>query len=454
MSNQYYYPEDSPSDADDVSSTMDWFIAFAIISGVVGTAATVAIVYFIIDCLKKAGTAIPIYARIASNDMEKFPQVVRSSSSGVMSVAPPAVSSIKEVPDEFDYLERFLKPTTRFSSDQLAAYTENYAVVLGSGSYGVVFKGKLPNGSLVAVKLLTNAHDKRMEEQFMAEVSSIGRIHHINLVKLYGFCFDSTTRAIVYEYMENGSLHEFLFGDKTSIDGRKMHDIAVGTAKGITYLHEECEQRIIHYDIKPGNILLDQNLSPKIADFGLAKLYNRESIQIHMTGFCGTHGYAAPEMLKPNPVTFKCDVYSFGMVLFDIMGRRINHDVNLRESMMGLPQCAWHMFQNGKLLEMVCGFPESDREKAMRMLMVALWCIQNNPEARPMMSTVVKMLEGDVGIPTPTYPFENPNLDKPSQSSGNGSERDSDSSALGTEYSRGRCSELGKQTAEIELATS
>ncbi|KAL3745966.1 hypothetical protein ACJRO7_014980 [Eucalyptus globulus] len=401
------------------NSTMDRLLAAAIISGVVGTAATIAIVYFIIDCLKKAGTAIPSFAKIATNHLEKFPQVVseplasfrrsypiagaeKTLPSEVIPVTPPAISLGHnwEVPDEFGTLERFLNPP-RFSSDELAAYTSSYATVLGSGAYGVVFKGELPNGTLVAVKVLTKAHDKRMKEQFMAEVSSIGRTHHINL------------------YMENGSLDKFLLGDKMAIDGRKMHEIAVRTAKGIAYLYEECEQRIVHYDIKLGNILLDQNLSPKIADFGLAKLW-----------FHGTHGYAAPEMSKPYLVMYKCDVYSFGMVLFDIMGRRINHDMDLKESMSGLPQCTWHILQNGRLLEMVCGFPESEKEKAMRMLMVALWCIQNKPEARPMMSAVVKMLEGDVGIPMPDCPFENPNLDKPSQGSGNGSEWDSDSSAF------------------------
>ncbi|XP_010050969.2 LEAF RUST 10 DISEASE-RESISTANCE LOCUS RECEPTOR-LIKE PROTEIN KINASE-like 2.2 [Eucalyptus grandis] len=413
------------------NSTMDRFLAAAIISGVVGTAATIAIVYFIIDCLKKAGTAIPSLAKIATNDLEKFPQVVRPLPSEVISVTPPAISPGHnwDVPNEFGTLERFLNPP-RFSSDQLAAYTSGYATVLGSGAYGVVFKGELPNGTLVAVKVLTNAHDKRMKEQFMAEVSSIGRTHHINLVRLYGFCFDPTTRALVYEYMENGSLDKFLLGDQMAIDGHKMHEIAVGTAKGIAYLHEECEQQIVHYDIKPGNILLDQNLRPKIADFGLAKLCNRESSQIPMTGFRGTHGYAAPEMSKPYPVTYRCDVYSFGMVLFDIMERRINHDMDLKESMSGLPQCTWHILQNDRLLEMVCGFPESERKKAMMMLKVALWCIQYKPEARPMMSAVVKMLEADVEIPTPDCPFENPNLDKPSQGSGNGSERYSDSSAF------------------------
>ncbi|XP_030458820.2 rust resistance kinase Lr10-like [Syzygium oleosum] len=302
-------------------------------SGVVGTAATVAVVYFLISCLKKAGTAIPSYARIVTNDLEKFPQVVHSSPSGVISVAPPAVSPGHnwEMPDEFGTLERFLKPT-RFSSEQLAVYTRDYATLLGSSGYGVVFKGELPNGTLVAVKVLTNARDKRIEEQFMAEVSSIGRTHHINLVRLYGFCFDPTTRALVYEYMENGSLDGFLFGDKTAIDWCKMHEIAVGTAKGIAYLHEECEQRIVHYDIKLGNILLDRNLTPKVADFGLAKLHNRESSWILMTGFRGTPGYVAPEMWQPYPVTYKCDVYNFGMLLFEIAGRRRNHDPNLSES--------------------------------------------------------------------------------------------------------------------------
>ncbi|KAF7847913.1 hypothetical protein BT93_L2457 [Corymbia citriodora subsp. variegata] len=458
------YPQSPQSDTQYDMSTMDVFLGSLIIYGAVMTAAIVTIVYFFIGCLKKAGTGIPSYApsytRIATNNLEKFPQVVRSSPAREISVAPAAISPGHnwEVPDKYGTLEWFLKPT-RFSSDQLAAYTRDYATLLSSGAYGVVFKGELPNGTPVAIKVLTNAHDKRIEEQFMAEVSSIGRIHHINLVRLYGFCLNSTTRAIVYEYMENGSLHGFLFGDKMAIDGHKMHEIAEGTAKGIAYLHEECEQRIVHYDIKPGNILLDRNLRPKIADFGLAKPYNRESSQV---------SFAVPEMSNSYPVTYKCDVYSFGMVswhrpcdvysfgmvLFDIVGRRINYDVNLGESMPGLPQCTGHMLQNVKLLETVCGFPESEREKAMRLLMVALWCIQNKPEARPVMSTVVKMLEGDVGIPMPEYPFENPDLDKPSQSSGIGSEWDSDSSASETRYSRGQLSKPGKQTAEMELATS
>jgi serine/threonine protein kinase len=122
--------------------------------------------------------------------------------------------------------------------------------------------------------------------------------------------------------MENGSLDIYLFHEKNSLGYEKLHEISIGTARGIAYLHEECQHRIVHYDIKPGNILLDWNLNPKVADFGLAKLCNRENTHITMTGGRGTPGYAAPEIWMPSPITHKCDVYSFGMLLFEIIGRR------------------------------------------------------------------------------------------------------------------------------------
>ncbi|GAV59569.1 Pkinase domain-containing protein, partial [Cephalotus follicularis] len=298
-------------------------------------------------------------------------------------------------------MERFLsnmareKPI-RFSPQQLSGLTNNYATILGSGAFGVVFKGEFPNGIQVAVKAITNHSNKQVEEQFMAEVGSIGRTYHINLVRLYGFCLDSSKVALVYEFMENGSLDRFLFDKNQDIEWKKLHDIAVGTAKGLAYLHEECQEIIIHYDIKPGNILVDSNLHPKVADFGLAKLCNREINQITMTGLRGTPGYAAPELWKPYPVTHKCDIYSFGMVLFEIVGRRRNHNLNLSESQQWLPRWTWDMFINNELAVLLSlhGIEEKDREKAERMAKVALWCVQYSPEARPLMSTVVKMLEG------------------------------------------------------------
>jgi serine/threonine protein kinase len=238
-------------------------------------------------------------------------------------------------------------------------------------------------------------------------VSTIGRVHHFSLVHLYGFCFENHLRALVYEYMGNGSLDKYLFGTNKILGFEKLHKIAVGTARGIAYLHEECQQWIIHYDIKPGNILLDANFFPKVADFGLAKLCNRENTHITMTGGRGTPGYAAPEMWMPYPITHKCDVYSFGMLLFEIIGKRKNMDENLPESQEWCPKWVWKKFERGELRELtiVCGIEEKHKETAVRMMKVAFWCVQYSPESRPLMSVVVKMLEGAIEIPTPLNPF-------------------------------------------------
>ena len=212
----------------------------------------------------------------------------------------------------------------------------------------------------------------------------------------------------MYEYMENGSLDKYLFSDTDVIELEKLHKIAIGTAKGIAYLHEECLQRIIHYDIKPGNVLLDAKFFPKVADFGLAKLYNRDNTHVSVTGYRGTPGYSAPEFLLKNfPITYKCDVYSFGMLLFEIVGRRRNAKVGSSDSLDWFPKHVWEEYEKHELAAMIlaCGIDEKDREKAERMAMVALWCVQDSPETRPPMSAVVKMLEGGVEVMPPSKPF-------------------------------------------------
>lgn len=304
--------------------------------------------------------------------------------------------------------EMELEKPIRFTSQQLMIATDNFTHLLGSGGFGAVYKGIFGNGKIVAVKVLHGNSDQTIGEQFMAEVSTIGRVHHFNLVRLYGFCPERNLRALVYEYMVNGSLDKYLFREKKILGFEKLHQIAVGTAKGIAYLHEECQQRIVHYDIKPENILLDGQFFPKVADFGLAKLCNRENTHITMTGRRGTPGYAAPELWMPYPVTHKCDVYSFGMLLFEVVGRRRNLERDLSESQDWFPKWVWKKFENGNWEEMmiVVGIEENDREKAERMIKVALWCVQDRPEMRPLMSVVVKMLEGGVEIPAPLYPFK------------------------------------------------
>ncbi|XP_015583300.2 LEAF RUST 10 DISEASE-RESISTANCE LOCUS RECEPTOR-LIKE PROTEIN KINASE-like 2.4 [Ricinus communis] len=420
----FSFPNDydkSQKDADDAfnkfteqaNSTMKWGVAESFVMGVVIIIAIVAIVYVIIDCLKKVGNAIPGYARIANIDIDK---ASKQESSDHMTIrVEPEVPVNQDSRIQFATVERFLskiareKPV-RFSPQQIEEITNNCSKILGSGSYGVVFAGELPNGVLAAVKVLTNhSSNKKMEEQFMAEVSTIGRTYHVNLVRLYGFCFDPSMMALVYEYMENGSLNKFLFDERRETEWEKLHQIAIGTAKGIAYLHEECEQRIVHYDIKPENILLDDNFNPKVADFGLAKLCNRrESSKVALSGGRGTLGYSAPEVWDRNhPVTHKCDVYSFGILLFEIVARRRHFDANLSESRQWLPRWAWDMYKNNELGVMLalCGIEGKDKEKAEKMCSVGFLCIQDSPDARPLMSDVVKMLEGGVEI---QHPPQNP----------------------------------------------
>ncbi|PRQ37330.1 putative protein kinase RLK-Pelle-RLCK-Os family [Rosa chinensis] len=178
--------------------------------------------------------------------------------------------------------------------------------------------------------------------------------------------------------MSNGSLDKFLFHGNKILGFKKSHEIAVGTTKRIAYLHEECQQQIVHYDIKPEKIVLDENFFPKVADFGLAKLFNRDKTHISMTGF--------------------------GMLLFEIIGRRRNLDDNLPESQDWFPRWGWKKFEAAELgeLVLVCGIDEKDKEAAERMLKVAICCVQYRPELRPLMSVVVKMLEGEIEIPRPS----------------------------------------------------
>ncbi|KAF7112735.1 hypothetical protein RHSIM_RhsimUnG0199400 [Rhododendron simsii] len=255
----------------------------------------------------------------------------------------------------------------RFTAQQLRSFTTNYSEVLGTGGSGVVYKGQFPNGVKIAVKVLIrwSLLDKRAEEQFMAEVSTIGRTYHMNLVRLYGFSYDGSMSALVYEYMENGSLDKYLFTDDAQgIDWNKLHEIAIGTAKENTH---------------------DSHI-----------------------GYKGTPGYSAPEFLLHNfPITHKCDVYSFGMLLFEILGRRRNAKMRSTNSLDWFPKHVWDDYEKGELATMTvsCGIEEQDRERAQRMAKVALWCVQDSSEARPPMSAVVRMLEGAVEIMPPPKPF-------------------------------------------------
>ncbi|GLU10420.1 hypothetical protein SLE2022_272270 [Rubroshorea leprosula] len=219
------------------------------------------------------------------------------------------------------------KPIRYFSQEPKAA-TNNFAEFLGKGASGKVYEGNLRNENLpgrrpVAVEVLEARSDQKVEDQFLAELRIFARARHVNLVQLLGFCYDADLQDLVYEYMEEGCLAGKLFSNGTYLAWETLCNIAVGTAKVIAYLHEGCDNLIIYYDMKAANIPLDKKFCPKVADFGLALLFNREKKEITLTHFSGTIRYAAPDLYIPTlPLTHKCDVYSFGMLLFEILGRR------------------------------------------------------------------------------------------------------------------------------------
>ncbi|KAJ4839331.1 hypothetical protein Tsubulata_029966 [Turnera subulata] len=303
---------------------------------------------------------------------------------------------------------RALKPT-RYSYVDLKRITEQFKYELGQGTYGTVFKGKLSNEILVAVKVLNNS--KANGEEFVNEVGMMGRIHHVNVVRLVGFCADGFRRALVYEYLPNDSLQKFIASADAKnhfLGWERLHRIALGIAKGIEYLHQGCDQRILHFDIKPQNILLDNDFNPKISDFGLAKLCSKDKSAVSMTTARGTIGYIAPEVFSRNfgNVSYKSDVYSFGMLVLEMVGgRKIVDDTAGDGEQIYFPEWIYNLLDEGEDLRVHIE-EEGDAKIAKKLAVVGLWCIQWNPGERPSMKTVVQMLEGGgENLEKPPNPF-------------------------------------------------
>ncbi|XP_057827970.1 G-type lectin S-receptor-like serine/threonine-protein kinase At2g19130 [Cryptomeria japonica] len=295
----------------------------------------------------------------------------------------------------------------KFSYKELRIATENFKHKLGSGAFGSVFKGTLPDNTIVAVKRLEGS--TQVEKQFRAEIITTGRIQHANLVRLWGFCVEHSRRLLVYAYMPNGSLNSFLFSKSEDVekvlDWTTRFQIILGTARGLVYLHEECRDRIIHCDIKPENILLDGDFSPKVADFGLAKLVGRDFSRV-LTTTRGTRGYLAPEWISGVPITPKVDVYSFGMTLLEILSGRRNLDLTVEDSRMYFPTWASSQIQRENILGVVDAriASEVNIEEVRRAAVIAGLCIQDDENQRPSMSEVIKILEGTMEASVPQIP--------------------------------------------------
>ncbi|XP_020251692.1 rust resistance kinase Lr10-like isoform X2 [Asparagus officinalis] len=299
---------------------------------------------------------------------------------------------------------------TRYTYSEIKKITKKFKHKLGRGGFGSVYKGELPNKIPVAVKVLEKS--KGDAEEFINEVAIMGRIHHVNIIRLLGFCSEGTNNALIYEFMPNESLEKFIFFRESKSSNRsfsmeKIQDIAICIARGIEYLHQGCDQRILHFDIKPHNIMLDHNFNPKITDFGLAKLCSRDQSIVTMTGARGTMGYIAPELYSRNfgTVSYKSDVYSFGMLLLEMVSGKRNVDPefeNQRE--VYFPEWVYDRLVCDEDLGLATEGNDGDLLKKLGI--VALWCIQWSPMDRPTMSRVVQMLIGSLeSLEIPPKPF-------------------------------------------------
>uniref|UniRef100_A0A0E0PJR5 non-specific serine/threonine protein kinase n=1 Tax=Oryza rufipogon TaxID=4529 RepID=A0A0E0PJR5_ORYRU len=290
-------------------------------------------------------------------------------------------------PDVFSYAELKLA-TDNFSSQN----------ILGEGGFGPVYKGKLPDERVIAVKQLSQSSHQGTS-QFVTEVATISAVQHRNLVILHGCCIDSKTPLLVYEYLENGSLDRAIFGDSNlNLDWVMRFEIILGIARGLTYLHEESTVRIVHRDIKASNVLLDTNLIPKISDFGLAKLYDENQTHVS-TRIAGTLGYLAPEYAMRGHLSEKADIFAFGVVMLETVAGRPNTDNSLEESKICLLEWAWGLYEMDQALGIVDpSLKEFDKDEAFRVIYVALVCTQGSPHQQPPMSKVVTMLTGDVDV--------------------------------------------------------
>ncbi|KAF2288543.1 hypothetical protein GH714_008326 [Hevea brasiliensis] len=289
-----------------------------------------------------------------------------------------------------------------FSYNSLRSAAGNFhpSKRIGGGGFGVVHRGVLRDGTQVAIKCLS-AESKQGKHEFMTEINMISNIRHTNLVELIGCCIEGGHRILVYEYMENNSLATSLLGSKRkhiAMDWSKRAAICLGTATGLAFLHEEVEPPIVHRDIKASNILLDGNLQPKIGDFGLAKLFP-DNVTHVTTRVAGTVGYLAPEYALLGQLTKKADVYSFGVLILEIISGRSSSKAAFGEDLLVLVEWAWKLRKEERLMDLVDPeLTEYPEDEVRRFIKIALFCTQAAAHQRPTMKQVLEMLSKNVNL--------------------------------------------------------
>ncbi|XP_076924755.1 cold-responsive protein kinase 1-like isoform X1 [Bidens hawaiensis] len=290
-----------------------------------------------------------------------------------------------------------------YSYKELRIATDDFSPAnkIGEGGFGPVYWGRLKHGKYVAIKVLSS-ESKQGAREFLTEIKVIYEIEHENLAKLRGCCVEGNHRILVYDYVENNSLAQTLLGSGHSsiqFSWKTRTKICIGIAKGLAYLHEEVKPHIVHRDIKASNILLDKDLTPKISDFGLAKLIPANMTHIS-TRVAGTIGYLAPEYAIRGHLTRRADVYSFGVLLLEIVSGRCNTNSLLPFEEQFILERAWDLYERNELVELVDTSMHGDfnAEQACKYLKIGLLCTQDMTKLRPMMSTVVKMLSGQINV--------------------------------------------------------
>ncbi|KAL8088120.1 hypothetical protein AgCh_038043 [Apium graveolens] len=288
--------------------------------------------------------------------------------------------------------------------------TDNFADAykLGQGGFGPVYKGKFPGGEEIAVKRLSSNSGQGLKE-FKNEVVLIAKLQHRNLVRLLGYCIKGKEKILLYEYMPNKSLDAFIFDEKLSIllNWARRFDIITGVARGLLYLHQDSRLRIIHRDMKASNILLDDEMNPKISDFGLARIVGRRDTESNTTRVMGTYGYMAPEYAVEGQFSVKSDAFSFGVVVLEMISGKKNTGFFKSELALSLLGYAWNLWKEEKPLtlldETLVG--SCNESEVLKCIIVGLLCVQEDPNDRPDMSKVVFMLSSETEtLPNPKQP--------------------------------------------------
>ncbi|KAL1342748.1 hypothetical protein AAHE18_09G179900 [Arachis hypogaea] len=297
----------------------------------------------------------------------------------------------------------------QFNFDTIRTATNNFSEEnkLGRGGFGPVYKGKLSNGREIAVKRLS-MNSGQGDTEFKNEVLLVAKLQHRNLVRLLGFCLERKERLLVYEFVPNKSLDYFIFDPikRAHLDWEKRYKIIGGIAKGLLYLHEDSRLRIIHRDLKASNILLDEEMNPKISDFGMARLFLVDQTQGNTNRVVGTYGYMAPEYIMQGQFSVKSDVFSFGVMVLEIVSGQKNSGFHKGEDVEDLISFAWKNWRDGTASNIIDHtMNNGSRNEILRCIHIGLLCIQENLADRPNMASIVLMLNShSLTLPVPSKP--------------------------------------------------